>query len=223
MNKEILERLTALLRRVQQRASEPREAKEDEEAPPVSAPPSTLADGMPPPEPAPLVELPPPAIEIDDTPQLEVGADLLDDIDVDLGDAYDDGEDEEEEPAPSSSPRPVGPAPGEQIERAAFGHDEPSAPAIHTPPPDSGRLPKASEAPPPIDDFDVGDVTGVHALERSGEQRAMPREELEALALVPEVTFAEVADAGEVAHVVARAERSTPRTIGELLDATLGL
>jgi hypothetical protein len=56
--------------------------------------------------------------------------------------------------APASSRRPVGPGHEKRIEQIAFGAEEPRPP-LHTPPPESGRLPAAT----PVD-FDA-DVTGV--------------------------------------------------------------
>jgi hypothetical protein len=109
----------------------------------------------------PIDDIPPPsdtdvlrAQAQDDAPQLEV-AEVVDEADVESIDASA----EEEEPAPSSSRRPVTSPPSGDAERGlaelAFGEEPQQSPAMHTPPPESGRLPAA----PPVE-FDM-DVTGV--------------------------------------------------------------
>jgi len=50
----------------------------------------------------------------------------------------------ESEEAPASSRRPVAPPPEERLDEMAFGNVEPEPPR-HTPPPESGRLPAASD------------------------------------------------------------------------------
>jgi hypothetical protein len=96
-----------------------------------------------------------------------------------------------------------------------------------------------SDLPPTIEDFEVGDVTGVHAaplndrrddapiepmmedvLARSGEHRALEASHVD---LSPEVTRAAIAQAADVAEIVGTAKRFSPATFGELLDATLAL
>ena len=145
------------------------------------------------------------------------------------------------EPVPSSSRRPTGPEPIEQLEKEIFAppEDVVEPPPRHTPPPDSGKLPKASDLPPTIEDFEVGDVTGVHAaplnekrvdlaiepmmedlLARSGEHRAREASDVD---LSPEVTRGAISDSDEVAEIVGDAKRFAPATFGDLLDATLSL
>ncbi|MBV9947327.1 MAG: hypothetical protein JOZ69_10800, partial [Myxococcales bacterium] len=88
---------------------------------------------------------------------------------------------------------------------------------LHTPPPESGRLPAAPE-------FDR-DVTGV----RSSAPLAGRREPVESAApppareLVPEITAAAVAPSEAVADWVAEAQRFAPQTFVALLDASLAL
>jgi hypothetical protein len=118
-------------------------------------------------------------------------------------------EHEEEEPAPSSSRRPVGPEPAEKLAQMAFGDE--SSPALHTPPPESGRLPAAT----PDLDFDA-DVTGVR------DARKAPPHDV-TLELVPEVTEARIEARASVADVLGDAQRFAPATFGDLLDASLSL
>jgi hypothetical protein len=119
----------------------------------------------------------------------------------------------EVEPAPSSSPRPVGPAPAEKLAQMAFGDE--SSPSLHTPPPESGRLPAVQQSDL---DFDA-DVTGV----REAPKGAPPRQEPLLLELVPEVTAPVVTASAPVAEVVSDAARFKPQTFGDLLEATLSL
>jgi hypothetical protein len=120
---------------------------------------------------------------------------------------------EEEEP-PASSRRPVAPQPEERLAQMAFGAEEP--PPLHTPPPESGRLPSAPA------DYDP-DVTGVrHATP------LIPRRNLEAAPLaspdlVPEATRPELSPNDRVADVILEAQRFAPPTFLALLDASLGL
>lgn len=115
----------------------------------------------------------------------------------------------EEEPAPSSSPRPVGPPPEEKLAAMAFGEEPPPMPELHTPPPESGRLPAAPE----LADFDQ-DITGV----REAPKVAAPPPRLE-----PEVTAPAIEASGPVADFVGEPARFRPETIGDLLDATMSL
>jgi hypothetical protein len=65
------------------------------------------------------------------------------------------GEESPIEEAPASSRRTVTQQPEERIAQIAFGAEEPAREPLHTPPPESGRLPAAAAV-----DYD-GDVTGV--------------------------------------------------------------
>jgi hypothetical protein len=138
------------------------------------------------------------------------------------------------EAAPSSSPRPLGPPPGEVLEEQAFGADAP-APALHTPPPESGRLPAVPELTPVVEaaDYENQDITGVHHTpgaerrRRASETPSSPPRDLmqsgEHSALSPEVTRAATSASAAVAHVIDRANAFKPATFAELLDATLAL
>ena len=80
------------------------------------------------------------------------------------------------------------------LDDLAFGED--ARPPVHTPPPESGRLPAAPQS------FDLG-YSGVHpALERDA-----------ILSASPEVRFDHIGEA----------QRFSPATFGELLEATLKL
>jgi hypothetical protein len=117
--------------------------------------------------------------------------------------------DEEEEEAPISSRRSVASQPEERLAEMAFGGEEPREP-LHTPPPESGRLPAA----PPVVDYDA-DVTGV----RSSTQAPRPPEP----ELVPEPVRPQVGPSDAVAQVIAAAQRFAPETFVALLDASLAL
>jgi hypothetical protein len=114
------------------------------------------------------------------------------------------------EESPASSRRPVAPEPEERIAQIAFGAEEPRAP-LHTPPPESGRLPAAAVA-----DFDA-DVTGVR------DAPAMPPAAAHARELAPEVTRAKLPPGDSVAEAIGEAQRFTPGTFVALLDASLAL
>ncbi len=142
-----------------------------------------------------------------------------------------------EEEAPISSRRVVSSEPEEQLAQMAFGADEPPVP-LHTPPPESGRLPSA-----PADEFDrEGDAT------QSGRLRTAPVREFEqdpdftgvrnatpllplrtsrspcrASEFEPEETRVMRAPNDAVADVVAEAQKFAPATFVALLDASLGL
>jgi len=118
---------------------------------------------------------------------------------------------EEIEEAPVSSRRPVVPEPEERLADLAFGSEEPSPP-LHTPPPESGRLPAASS--PMEVDTDTADVTGV---------REAPPLATRTHDLVPEATRADLAPHDAVADIVAEAQRFAPSTFAALLDASLAL
>ena len=169
----------------------------------------------------------------EDAPQLEVAAEFMSASDLE--------EAEPEEAAPLSSRRPLGPPPAEVLDQKAFGKEETPEPAIHTPPPESGKLPAAPELSPIVElaDYDNQDITGVHhtpagerrstastddALAQSGEHAAS-QPQVEAAKLAPEVIKpAVVAAAGiAVADVIGTANAFKPATFGELLDATLKL
>jgi hypothetical protein len=117
------------------------------------------------------------------------------------------------EEAPVSSRRTVVSEPEERLAEMAFGADELQQP-IHTPPPESGRLPAA-----PVDEFDR-DITGVRSATPVAPRRAGdpgPRE------LVPEVLQPKRAPSDEVVDVIVRAQRFAPSTFVALLDASLDL
>jgi hypothetical protein len=110
----------------------------------------------------------------------------------------------EEEP-PASSRRPLAPQPEERLAEMAFGATEPR-PAMHTPPPESGRLPAAPAADVDFPDED----TGVHA--------AHPP-----TPITPEATRAELSGSAGVARTQGAVAVFQPKTFAELLDASLKL
>ncbi len=116
---------------------------------------------------------------------------------------------EEEHEAPVSSRRPVAPPPEARLEEMAFGNAEP-APPRHTPPPESGRLPAASEV-----EFE-GDITGVRSASKSVHPAAP-------VSIVPEATIAELAPSDEVADVVGIPQAPEPTTFVGMLDLSLAL
>jgi len=122
---------------------------------------------------------------------------------------------EDVEEAPLSSRRPVAPEPEERLAELAFGAEEPRPP-IHTPPPESGRLPAA-----PVVEFDA-DVTGVR---EAAHVPARAREAAPELArpLEPEATKAELGSGEAVADVIGEARGFAPATFVALLDASLAL
>jgi hypothetical protein len=95
----------------------------------------------------------------------------------------------------------------------AFGTEEPRQP-LHTPPPESGRLPAA-----PVADFDP-DVTGVRNA-----TPLLPRRPVEPVPheIVPEATRPQLAQSDAVAEVIAEAQVFAPSTFVALLDASLAL
>jgi hypothetical protein len=119
----------------------------------------------------------------------------------------------EEEEAPASSRRPVAPPPEERLEEMAFGASEPEPPR-HTPPPESGRLPAASE-----EDYDA-DITGVRSSGKSVHPAAAP------IDLVPEATLADLSSSarmGEVADVVGNTSMPALTTFVAVLDVSIAL
>lgn len=106
------------------------------------------------------------------------------------------------EPAPASSRRPVMMTePDDRLERIAFGAGD-ARPPLHTPPPESGRVPAA-----PADEFD------------SETPEARPLSE----PLVAEATLAILEASGPVAELTGAPRRSVPTTFSALLDETLSL
>jgi len=266
---ERVAKLQALLARVTARAAEPR-VRHAVAAAPAAAPVDDDFESELPTRPPPAgvaappeieVELPEPAIELQTeapaqsderivaakpvaqepepeeipavaaAPELEVAGDLM-------------GEEAEELPepeaAPSSSRRPLGPPAGEVLEAKAFG-GEPE-PAIHTPPPESGKLPAAPEIPPAVEaaDYDNQDITGVHhtpatrepapavdVLAQSGEHAAKPvahaEPPREPSKLMPEITHAAPKASAPVHDVIGEANAFKPATFAELLEASLKL
>ncbi len=120
-----------------------------------------------------------------------------------------------EEP-PASSRRPVEPQPEERLAEIAFGNAEP-LPPLHTPPPESGRLPAAGAA-----EFeqggDLGDTHGpTPLLPRRMPETAAVRE------LAPDALRAQLVPSDAVFDVIADAQRFAPATFVALLDASLAL
>jgi hypothetical protein len=108
------------------------------------------------------------------------------------------------EPSPASSRRPVMPEPEERLEQMAFGAEE-VPPPIHTPPPESGRVPAA-----PSDDFEP-------------EEGAVLTTRPPAQPLVAEETRARLDNSVEIAEVGGHVARWTPTTFLALLEETLRL
>jgi hypothetical protein len=118
------------------------------------------------------------------------------------------------EQPPASSRRPVALQPEERLAEMAFGTDEPPQ-RLHTPPPESGRVPAA-----PAAGFDVEtDETGV----RSSPPFSPRATEAFAPELVPEAKRPQLVPSDSVAEVIAEAQRFAPSTFVELLDASLSL
>ena len=122
-------------------------------------------------------------------------------------------EEDEADRAPISSRRPVAPEPEERLAEMAFGAEEPSPP-IHTPPPESGRLPAA-----PIVEFD-GDTTGVREAPPIVQAAAAAQRTRE---LVPEDIRPTMAPVSDAADILGEAQRFSPSTFLALLDASLAL
>jgi hypothetical protein len=165
----------------------------------------------------------------------EVEAIIEEDASIDA-DVAEVGEDSALEEAPASSRRTVTQQPEERTAQIAFGADEPAREPLHTPPPESGRLPAAAGTI----DFD-GDVTGVRDSapvaplrpERAGVPAAegeAPKPEAADVAsgkatreLVPEPTHPNLPAGDAVAEVIGEAQRFSPGTFVALLDASLAL
>jgi hypothetical protein len=115
--------------------------------------------------------------------------------------------------APISSRRTVASEPEEHLAKMAFGTEEPQPP-IHTPPPESGRLPAA-----PAAESDRG-LTGVRDA-----TPMLPRRMPEPVSreLVPEAIRPHLVPSDAVAELIARAQRFAPSTFVELLAASLDL
>jgi hypothetical protein len=119
----------------------------------------------------------------------------------------------EEEP-PISSRRMVVAQADERLAHMAFGSDEPPAP-LHTPPPESGRLPAT-----PAADFDPDpDVTGVRDATPLLPLRAQPV----AREMAPDAMRPQLVPSDMVADVIAEAQGFSPSTFVGLLDASLSL
>jgi hypothetical protein len=131
----------------------------------------------------------------------------------DVDDLLADEEEATQENAPISSRRPVltEAAPADKIAQIAFGDE--SSPALHTPPPESGRLPAA---PQPDLDYDA-DVTGVRDAPRT------PPKEPDSFELIPEVTAPVLEASGPVADLVSVPPSFREDTFGDALDASLAL
>ena len=134
---------------------------------------------------------------------------------IDVGEFEVGAHEEEPEEAPVSSRRPVAPQPEEQLAQMAFGAEEPPQP-LHTPPPESGRLPSA-----PSNEFDHdSDFTGIRTATPLLPRRmaeAAPRE------IAPAAIRAQLVPSDAVAEVIAEAQRFSPLTFVALLDASLSL
>jgi hypothetical protein len=134
---------------------------------------------------------------------------------IDVGELEVGVDEEEPEEPPVSSRRPVAPQPEEQLAQMAFGAEEPQQP-LHTPPPESGRLPSA-----PSDEFDQdSDFTGVRTATPLLPRRmadVAPRE------IAPVAIRAQLVPSDAVAEVIAEAQRFSPSTFVALLDASLSL
>jgi hypothetical protein len=225
----------------EQRAPEPEFSPTStlvDEAEPEHTQPIELPTRIPPRGPQPTdveIDLPEPAIELGLEPAAQsderivaakaITSDLLDALPVEVELAPEVPEAElDEEPAPSSSPRPVGPPPGELLEKQAFGEKAPE-PALHTPPPESGKLPAASELPSLAEaaDYDNQDITGVHHAPavRARDERLQSGEHR--THLEPEIVASSPKASREVANVIGAANAFQPATFAELLDASLKL
>jgi hypothetical protein len=225
---DVIERLEMLLERVRARAAEPRRTRgeidekngDDTEVtvdlvvaaaaqrPPVESPLEEKRDGRDSRER--LVAAEPTATEQPIAVQAAAPTrESVPPIDVTEVEVID--EQEEEEEAPISSRRTVASEPQERLAQMAFGGDEPPQP-LHTPPPESGRLPAATSS-----DFDA-DITGVRNA-----TPMVPRRTEESLprALVPEVTRPKLASSDAVAELIGEAQRFAPSTFVALLDASL--
>jgi hypothetical protein len=173
-----------------------------------------------------------PAVDAGAASAPEVEAIIEEDSSIDA-DVVEAGEDSALEEAPASSRRTVTQQPEERIAQIAFGADEPAREPLHTPPPESGRLPAAAAAI----DFD-GDVTGVRDSapvaplrpdRASADELAHKAAAAQASSgepvreLVPEPTHPNLPGGDGVAEVIGEAQRFSPGTFVALLDASLAL
>jgi len=140
-------------------------------------------------------------------------SDSIPPIDVTEVEVVEEEEDDEEEEAPISSRRTVASQPEERLAEMAFGGEEPRQP-LHTPPPESGRLPAA-----PAVDFDP-DVTGVRNAAPIAEHHHEPESRRE---LVPEPVRPQLSPSDRIAEMIAKAQSFAPPTFVALLDASLSL
>jgi hypothetical protein len=177
-------------------------------------------------------------------PEVEAVIEEDDSLDAEVAEV---GEESAVEEAPASSRRTVTQQPEERIAQIAFGTEEPARQPLHTPPPESGRLPAAAAM-----DFD-SDVTGVrdsapvaplrpdrtdgtspalpergrHLDEKAPEPQAAhaapDRSPASARELVPEPTHPNLPEGDGVAEVIGEAQRFSPGTFVALVDASLAL
>jgi len=124
-------------------------------------------------------------------------------------------EEAREDRAPASSRRPVAPQSEPRLEQLAFGTDD-VLPPLHTPPPESGRVPAS-----PDGEFN-GDVTGVR-------ETTPPPSKLSDLGFEPqpeadaEITRASLDGSVQVARFVGETGSSLPKTFLTVLDDALTL
>lgn len=229
---EMIQRLEQLLERVRTRAAEPRAALRQAASEPASkAVPKTelapIAQRTPaPPAVLPPAVLPEPVLREHDSEERLVAAqseppeettvviaapahDSIPPIEVTEIDVVD-----EEEEAPVSSRRTVASEPEEGLAELAFGGEEPREP-LHTPPPESGRLPSA-----PVSDFDP-DITGVRSAAPAAPDRS--EEDTGRRELVAEAVRPDLPPSDTVAEIVFAAQNFAPSTFVALLDASLRL
>jgi hypothetical protein len=109
------------------------------------------------------------------------------------------------EPAPASSRRPVMPEAEDRLARMAFGVEE-APPPLHTPPPESGRVPAS-----PADDFDSDPLEAPRQVRHPDEP------------LIAEATRALLQSSVPVAKLVGGPNRPAPMTFSAILDETLSL
>jgi hypothetical protein len=176
------------------------------EAPPLEA--AEVAEAAVEPPRDAFGEMPPPGLDLAaaDTPHIPLEAPT--ESEMLQGDEESGGE-----RAPASSRRPVIPPsePEERLEELAFGQE--TRPPLHTPPPESGRLPAA-----PAVDYG-GEVTSVRAAPSESGEPQSP-----AAAWAAQTAHASFVEApGPVADVVGHVRTFSADTFLELLDASLAL
>jgi hypothetical protein len=108
------------------------------------------------------------------------------------------------EPAPASSRRPVTLEPEDRLEQIAFGADE-ARPPLHTPPPESGRVPAA------------------HAGDYDSDSPPMGGDGHPNEPLLAQATRAVLPSFATVAELTGDPSRSMPVTFSAILDDTLAL